>query len=94
MPQSKVSACSFAPEDKCTWLPVMRTTSVWCRSIVAHMRGKARFDTVPTGTKIAHFDFLPYFAARDPDSFPPGQWRAHYEKLALSWPDDVPLPIP
>ena len=68
--------------------------SIGCRSIVAHMRGKATFESVPTGTKIAHFDFLPYFAARDPESFPPGQWRAHYEKLALSWPEDVPLPIP
>ena len=68
--------------------------SIGCRSIVAHMRGKARFDTVPTGTKIAHFDFLPYFAARDQESFPPGEWRAQYEKLALSWPEELPLPIP
>lgn len=65
-----------------------------CRSIVAHLCGKAHLDTVPFRGKIAHFELAEFLAARDPVNYPPGRWRAEYERLALEYPRSAPLPIP
>jgi len=65
-----------------------------CRSIVAHLCGQAHLDSVPFRGKIAHFELAEFLAARDPVNYPPGRWRAEYERLALEYPRDMPLPIP
>jgi cation diffusion facilitator CzcD-associated flavoprotein CzcO len=64
------------------------------RSIVSHMCGKAHLDTVPVQGKIAHFELAAFLAERDPYNYPPDTWRSEYEKLALEFPRNDPLPIP
>jgi hypothetical protein len=65
-----------------------------CRSIVSHICGKAHLDTVPVQGKLAHFELAAFLAERDPYNYPPGVWRSQYEKLALEYPQNDPLPIP
>ncbi len=64
------------------------------RTIVAHICGKAYLDTVPVQGKIPHFELAIFLAERDPYNYPPDAWRAEYERLALEYPRDDPLPIP
>ena len=61
---------------------------------MSHICGTARFAPVVAGPRINHFDMVDYLAARDPASYPPGTWRAHYRDIALNTPDDQPYPIP
>jgi hypothetical protein len=65
-----------------------------CRSIVSHICGKAHLDTVPVEGKLAHFELAAFLAERDPHSYPPDTWRSEYERLALEYPKNDPLPIP
>ncbi len=65
-----------------------------CRSIVSHIRGKAHLDKVPVPGKINHFEMAKFLAGRDQENFPPDTWFAAYRDMALSWPDDQPMPIP
>ena len=65
-----------------------------CRSIVSHICGKAHLDTVPVRGKVAHFELAAFLAERDPYNYPPDTWRSEYERLALEYPQNDPLPIP
>jgi hypothetical protein len=64
-----------------------------CRSITSHICGTADLGLQPCMHHINHFDLVPYLAARDPRSFPPG-WERQYRALQLETPDDQPYPIP
>lgn len=68
--------------------------ALMCRTIMSHIRGDARLDIVPVPHRVNHFALVDYLAARDPASYPEGQWQAHYRALALETPDDRPYPIP
>lgn len=65
-----------------------------CRSIMSHIAGTARLDNETLGHKLNHFDIVDYLAPRDPASYPPNTWRAHYRDIALNTPDERPYPIP
>jgi Pyridine nucleotide-disulphide oxidoreductase len=67
--------------------------SLSCRSIMSHIRGTADLGLEPVTHNINHFDLVPYLAARDPASFPPG-WQKVYRDMQLQTPDDQPYPIP
>lgn len=67
--------------------------SLSARSIMSHIRGTADLGLDPVPHNINHFDLVPFLAARDPASFPPG-WQKHYRDLQLGTPDDQPYPIP
>jgi hypothetical protein len=68
--------------------------SLLSRSIMSHIRGTARFGNEVIGHKINHFDLVDYLAPRDPASYPPDTWRAHYRDIALNTPDEQPYAIP
>jgi hypothetical protein len=68
--------------------------SLLYRSIMSHIRGTARLNNEALGYRVNHFEFVDYLAPRDPASFPPDTWRAHYRDIALNTPDDMPYPIP
>lgn len=70
------------------------TYSLLSRSIMSHIRGTAVFDKKAVGHKINHFDIVDYLAPRDPASFPPDTWHAHYRDIALDTPDEQPYAIP
>ena len=61
---------------------------------MSHICGKAHLDTVPVKGKVAHFELAAFLAERDPYNYPPDTWRSEYEKLALEYPQNEPLPIP
>jgi len=63
------------------------------RSIMSHIRGKARLDMVPVGHKVNHFDIARHLAARDPGSYPEGRGWDYYRAIALNTPDDRPYPL-
>ncbi len=65
-----------------------------CRSIMSHIRGTAQMDSEPLGYKVNHFEIADYLAPRDPASYPPDSWRAHYRSIALNTPDEQPYDIP
>jgi hypothetical protein len=65
-----------------------------CRSIMSHIRGTAQLDNMALGHKLNHFDIVDYLAPRDPASFPPDTWLAHFRDIALNTPDGKPYPIP
>ena len=52
------------------------------------------FDNEVIGHKINHFDIVDYLAPRDPASYPPDTWQAHYRDIALNTPDEQPYAIP
>lgn len=64
-----------------------------CRSIIAHVQGKAQFGTQRVDGYRNYFDLLQVLAQADPDHFPVG-WQESVRKLALEYPDELPLPIP
>lgn len=68
--------------------------ALMARTLMAHIRGRASLEPVPLPHKINHFHNLAFLAERDPESFPPGQWQAHYLRLATAYPADQPLPVP
>ena len=68
--------------------------SLLCRSIMSHIAGTAQLDNEALGRKVNHFDIVDYLAPRDPASYPPDTWRAHYRDMALNTPDDQPYPFP
>ena len=68
--------------------------SLLCRTIMSHIQGTARLDEVAMGHKLNHFDIVNHLAPRDPASYPPDSWQAHYRDLALNTPDGQPYPIP
>jgi hypothetical protein len=68
--------------------------SLLCRSIMSHIRGTARLDNEAVGHKLNHFDIVDYLAARDPASYPPDTWPAHYRDIALNTPDEQPYAMP
>ncbi len=67
--------------------------SLMCRSIMSQIRGTADMGMDVVEHNINHFDLVPFLAARDPASFPPG-WQAVYRDLQLNTPDNQPYPIP
>jgi Pyridine nucleotide-disulphide oxidoreductase len=68
--------------------------SLLSRSIMSHIRGTAHFENKVVDHKINHFDIVDYLAPRDPASYPPDTWRAHYRDIALNTPDEQPYSIP
>lgn len=68
--------------------------ALMCRSIMSHVRGTARLDKLPVGRRLNHFEIVDHLAPRDPASYPPDAWRAHYRDIALNTPDDRPYPMP
>lgn len=68
--------------------------ALMCRSIMSHIRGTARLNNEIPGYRVNHFEVVDYLAPRDPASFPPDTWRAHYRGIALDTPDGQPYPIP
>ena len=68
--------------------------SLLSRSIMSHIRGTAHFENKAVDHKINHFDIVDYLAPRDPASYPPDTWRAHYRDIALNTPDEQPYAIP
>jgi len=68
--------------------------SLMCRSIMSHIRGTARLDHEAPGQRLNHFDLVDFLAPRDPASFAPDKWQAHYRDLALNTPDEQSYPIP
>ena len=68
--------------------------SLMCRSIVSHIKGTARLDNEPVAHRLNHFDIVEHLAQRDPASYPPDVWQAHYRDIALNTPDEQPYPIP
>lgn len=68
--------------------------SLLCRSIMSHIRGTAQLSSEVLGYRVNHFEIVDYLAARDPASFPPDAWRAHYSDMALNTPDEKPYPFP
>jgi cation diffusion facilitator CzcD-associated flavoprotein CzcO len=68
--------------------------SLLSRSIMSHIRGTADLGDEVRGGKTNHFDLVDYLAARDPASYPPDAWRAHYRDIALNTPDEQPYGIP
>lgn len=68
--------------------------SLLCRTIMSHIQGTARLDNEAMGHKLNHFDIVRHLAPRDPASYPPDSWQAHYRDLALNTPDGQPYPIP
>ena len=68
--------------------------SLMCRSMMSHIRGTARLDNEAVGQRLNHFDIVEYLAPRDPASYPPDAWHAHYRHIALNTPDDEPYPMP
>lgn len=65
-----------------------------CRSIMSHISGTARLDNSVVGHKVNHFDIVNHLAPRDPGSYPPDTWQAHYRDIALNTPDGEPYPLP
>ena len=68
--------------------------SLLSRSIMSNIRGTASFENKVIGHKINHFDIANYLAPRDPASYPPETWKAHYRDIALNTPDEQPYAIP
>ena len=68
--------------------------SLLCRSIMSHISGTARLDKEVVGHKVNHFDIVNHLAPRDPGSYPPDTWQAHYRDIALNTPDGQPYPLP
>ena len=68
--------------------------SLLSRSIMSHIRGTAHFENKVVGHKINHFDIVDYLAPRDPASYPPATWQAHYRDIALNTSDGQPYAIP
>lgn len=64
------------------------------RTIMAHIGGAATLEAVPLASKLNHFHYPAFLAARDPLNFPEGQWQDVYRRLALEHPADQPLPLP
>jgi hypothetical protein len=65
-----------------------------CRTIAAHIAGRAKLDLEPVGHRINHMALVDYLAARDPFNYPPDSWREEYRQLALNTPDEQPYPVP
>jgi cation diffusion facilitator CzcD-associated flavoprotein CzcO len=75
------------------------STSPWayahsCRTIVAHLCGKAMLDTEPVVRKLNYFDLPKFLATRDPENYPPSRWYSDYLALAMNHPADQPMPMP
>lgn len=68
--------------------------ALMCRTIMSHIAGTARLDEDVVGHHVNHLDIASYLAPRDPASYPPDRWRAHYRTIALDTPDDQPYPLP
>ncbi len=68
--------------------------AISCRSIAAHIAGRAKLDLEPVGHKVNHFALVDYLAERDPFNYPADSWREEYRQLALNTPDDQPYPVP
>lgn len=64
------------------------------RTIAGHIRSAATLDEAPLKYKINHYDLLQFLAPHDPVNYPADSWHRTYQDLALSWPDDRPMPVP
>ena len=64
------------------------------RSIMSHINGTAHLDDEVVSKRLNHFDIVKYLAPRDPASYPPNEWQAHYRDIALNTPDEEPYAIP
>ena len=68
--------------------------ALMCRSMMSHISGTARLDNEALRGRLNHFALVDYLAPRDPASYPPETWRAHYRDMALNTSDEEPYPIP
>jgi Pyridine nucleotide-disulphide oxidoreductase len=68
--------------------------ALMARTVMSHIQGTATLEAVPFPHKINHFDYARFLAARDPHNFPVATWEDDYRHLAVSHPEDLPLPIP
>lgn len=64
------------------------------KSIMAHIRGKPIFDSVPVQTNENYFDLVHFLAKRDRVNYPYPWWYLKYLNLAFRQPADRPMPIP
>jgi hypothetical protein len=68
--------------------------AVMARTVMSHIRGRARLDMEPTPHRLNHLDMVRHLAARDPESFAAeGGWE-HYRDLSLKLDADQPFPMP
>lgn len=65
-----------------------------CRSIMAHIQGKARFGERQIEGNRNHLELLDVLADVDPHHFPAGQWKSALHKLVSEIPDGKAMPIP
>ena len=68
--------------------------AVACKTIIAHIKGRAHLDLQPILRKINHFELPRFLAQRDHDSYPPDVWLSDLERLATTHPEESPMPIP
>ena len=68
--------------------------AVIARTIVSHVRGRARLDMEPTPHRLNHLDMVRHLAERDPESFAAGGGWDRIRELATSLPPDRPFPMP
>jgi hypothetical protein len=64
------------------------------KSIMSHIRGRARLDAPPYPGMINHCDMVKLLARHDRANYRPGLWYLKYLGLALWHPKDRPLPVP
>jgi lysine/ornithine N-monooxygenase len=68
--------------------------AVMARTVMSHIRGRARLDMEPTPHRLNHLDMVRHLAERDPESFAAeGGWQ-HYRDLSLKLDADQPFPMP
>jgi hypothetical protein len=68
--------------------------SLMARTVMSHLLGKAALTMEPVTHKVNHLDLVAYLAEREPENFPPGEWRQRFRTIALETPDDQPYPMP
>jgi cation diffusion facilitator CzcD-associated flavoprotein CzcO len=64
------------------------------RSIMSHIRGRARLDMEPLPGRVNHLELAQYLSSRDPGSYPDGQGWDHYRRQVLRVPEDQAYPLP
>ena len=68
--------------------------AVMARTVMSHIRGRARLDMEPTPHRLNHLDMVRHLAERDPESFAAeGGWE-HYRDLSLKLDADQAFPMP
>lgn len=67
--------------------------ALMARTLISHIRGRARLDMARVDHHVNHIDLLAYLAERDAESFG-ADWRRTWHAVVGSTPDDQPYPLP